>query len=624
MKRSRTSFFSGIRLAVRRSLSKGGWTQFIMPLVLFLLVWLALGGLLAILVGSGAVQGGTLTEFRSGLDDKGPLGIAFYHLFTAGGEDMMESGFGWIVTIIGTILIALLTSIFTNYFIEAAGDYSEGRSDFKFFDHIAVFGFGESVPGLLKQMLDGEYSECYFLVLASGSVPEARAQLASVLTSKQMERVVLLRGDIDSESGVRRMQVDKAQEILIPGEGRDGQTLECLKQLASMLPEGSDVPCYVRFQSRAASSVFQYADIDNSVGGRLKFLPFNSLDFWAHKVFLCGLPLEGPEGIGADSPDHVHLVIAGMTPAGTSLALEAIRLAHYPNKERTRISFVDTGMELKMNKFLASLPGLAGLVRRRFRPGSGEDSEWLLPEGTKHLGGDFLDFELEFIDADISAPFVRQYLESVDIHTRLTVALCQTSHVEALDSAVALPAGVLERAVQVLVYQPEDGAVTAALANGSNVSSSPLGKLKAFGAVSEEFDLALFKSLLAAASRLHIDTSGGAPASRSSASQLWSDIYCACHISTKRRSAGTEFASSREELARAEHNRWNADQLLMNYRPLTAEEQRAVLRGSADLKSAYKRERRAHLDICSWERLAKIDPEVVRYDYDMVDKAAAI
>ena len=121
-----------------------------------------------------------------------------------------------------------------------------------------------------------------------------------------------------------------------------------------------------------------------------------------------------------------------------------------------------------------------------------------------------------------------------------------------------------------------------------------------------------------------LESSGGALASKSSAAQLWSDIYSACHLRTKSRSACGDFEGARDALAKAEHRRWNIDQLLMNFRPLTEGEQTEVLAsGSVDkqIKSSLKRARRAHLDICSWERLEEIDPEVIDYDYHMVDAA---
>lgn len=626
MRTSRITIWSAVRLAVRRALSGGGLTQLIMPVALSIVVWLVFSAVVAVLLRTGAVELNALTTYRQGLEDKGPLGIAFYHLFTAGGVDMIKGGPGWVVSIIGLVLVALLTSIFTNYFIEAANEFKEGRSDFKFSDHIAIFGFGRSVPDLLKQMLNGEYSACRFLIITSGRVPEAVARLVNVLTPSQLRRVVIIRGDMASASGVKRMQVSRAQEIFIPGEGGgDGQSLQCLKMIASAIPDGRKIPCYMQIESRTASSVFQYTDMDAVICGRLEFVPFNSLDLWAHKIFVKGIPFEGAEGIGPDSAGHVHLVIAGMTPAGMALGIEAMRLAHYPNAvlhpdRRTRISFVDTGMEMKMNKFRSELPHLYDLVRRRSCSGKISGTKWLVPRDTGHLGGDFLDFELEFIDAGISSPEVRTYLESVRAGTRLTVAMCQDSVEEALDAAVSLPAGVYDKALQVLVYQPGDGIVAETLASGSNVTSVPFRKLKPFGMSPVSFDLSLLKDLLRDANALHIDTSGASLASRSSASQLWSDIYCACHSGVKLRSAGNDPSGTRYALARAEHNRWNADQLLMNFRPLTAGEQKAVM-ADASLKSSLKRDKRAHLDICSWEKLTEIDPSVIEYDYRMVDRA---
>ena len=629
MRKSRISFFSAVRLAAQRSLSRGGWTQFVMPLFIFLLAWLLFAGVLYALLRMGVLPEGDLSHFRTNLEDKSLPGIAFYHLFTTGGVDQLPGGYGWVITLIGIVLVALLTSFFTNFFNEVAGDYREGRSNFRFTNHIAVFGFDDAVPCMLRQLLSGEYASCWFLVLTSGNVNEARAKLMNVLTPRQLRRVVIIRGDICSAESVRRMQVGRAQEILIPGEGGgDGQALDCLNLIAPNVPEGMNTPCFVRFNYRATNATFQLADINEDISKHLFFVPFNVYDLWAHEIFVghSAVPVEGEEPIGVHSSDHVHLVVAGMNNAAVAIGLEALRLAHYPNGRRSRLSFICKGAEVEMNRLKAAYPGLFGLARTRLCRCGVSGTEWLLPEGTEHLGGDFLDVEIEFIDADISNPSVRGYLREIasDDSVRLTAAVCLDSQEASLNEAVSLPPEVFESASQVLVYQPEGGSVASALAQGATVTALPFHKLKPFGSTASGFDLSLLKDLLKEARSLHIDTSNGNLASKSSAAQLWSDVYSACHIRTKQRSACGDFQEARDALAKAEHNRWNVDQLLMNFRPLTKEEQEEVLSGGSvdtQMKGALKRTRRAHLDICSWSRLEEIDPEVIDYDYHMVDAA---
>ena len=80
---------------------------------------------------------------------------------------------------------------------------------------------------------------------------------------------------------------------------------------------------------------------------------------------------------------------------------------------------------------------------------------------------------------------------------------------------------------------------------------------------------------------------------------------------------GTIPDSMVEMLGKTEHVRWNVEQLLTRFRPLTEEEQAAVLAGKAT-KDGLKREKFAHLDIVSCDRLARIDPEAVPWDSMLV------
>jgi hypothetical protein len=367
---------------------------------------------------------------------------------------------------------------------------------------------------------------------------------------------------------------------------------------------------------------------------------------WAHKLLISRslapnpsgfLPLEGTEGIGPDSPDHVHLVIEGITPMGIAIALEAAHLGHFPNffshrDCRTRITFVDPEALAGLRRFQADFPGLFTLAHFRY-VGDGvasvDDVKWTVPTGTEHLGGDFLDLEFEFIQGDSSFPAIREYLAkvAVDPCTRLHATVCLEDAGCAFTSAISLPREVLDNAVQVLVYQKEGDTVADALRWSKE---SKYRKIRPFGMTYMSFDLDLVKELIDTAASFRSDSSSTAAeavVSKSEAARMWSRIYNASHIWTKLRSAGSADGtlpeSMKDILAMTEHNRWNAEQLLLRFRPLTRDEQETVLAagdGFLAAKGRLKRDQMAHLDISSWERLAEIDPEVVQYDYNFVNQ----
>ena len=651
MRPSRIYIVSRLRLTIQRMLARGGWVQLLVPVLFLVLMWLLFVLALVILMGAGLADWDALTTLRTSLKDKNVFGVAFYHLFTAGGVDVIASGAGWIPTVIGLALVALFTSIFTNFFVSAAQDYKDGSSDYKMSDHVAFFGFDGTVPDLLKQMLSGRYSSCSFLVMTSGDVQEAYARLASVLDTRQRKRVVVIKGDIASDEGIKRMQVSRAQVIHVFGDnGGDTELMKCVTVIADSLPEVAPeqrIPCYVMFSERSAFAVFQFADVGRQIGGKLAFFPFNRHEMWAHKVLINRsltpdsrgwLPLEGTSGIGPDCPDHVHLVVAGMSPIGIAMGYEAALLGHYPNMRkyydaRTRITFIDSNVTEGMQSLQARLEGMFQLCRWRYSSAGSkvQDTPWNLPRGTDHLGGDFMDLEWEFIEGSTDAPEVRDYLRELaaDSHTRLTVAVCLPESGASVNAAMNLPREVCSAAVQILVNQPERSSVVDALASGTTVSVSPYRKLRAFGMGAESFDLALADGLVNAAAMLDKDpgkTAVEVIASKSDSAKMWSNIYNASNIWTKLRSANSRDGkipdNMREALAWTEHNRWNAEQLLMQFRALTRDEQAWVLEsGSTDngRKGALKRANMAHLDICSWERMEEVDPEVVAYDFNMVD-----
>ena len=76
------------------------------------------------------------------------------------------------------------------------------------------------------------------------------------------------------------------------------------------------------------------------------------------------------------------------------------------------------------------------------------------------------------------------------------------------------------------------------------------------------------------------------------------------------------------ELGKMEHNRWVVEQMLLRYRPLTREEQKLAavedMYASSYQKNIYKKELYAHLDICSNDRLDKIDFKMSELDQALI------
>ena len=125
-------------------------------------------------------------------------------------------------------------------------------------------------------------------------------------------------------------------------------------------------------------------------------------------------------------------------------------------------------------------------------------------------------------------------------------------------------------------------------------------------------------------------------------SDRWSSRFNANTISLKLRSISCTEQMDNEQLSRkieenltsmaaVEHNRWNIEKILTGFRELTSEESLKIAnlrKLGGPWKEKYKSLKswptRAHLDLCSNEKLAKVHPENYHYDVDLTRAIAHI
>ena len=386
-------------------------------------------------------------------------------------------------------------------------------------------------------------------------------------------------------------------------------------------------------------------------------------------------PLDGFDGIGENSEKVAHLIIVGMSRMGVALGIEAAHLSHYPNFVtkgiRTRVTFIDANAEQEMAFFKGRFKWMFELSHWRYTKSheksslhpctptsepaplyvSSSDTSWHTPDIEKYgyLGGDFLDVEWEFIDGTIESASVRDYLvKAVEAdHGQTTIAVCLPEPNRAVAASLYLPSEVFDKARQVLVYQRHNDSMVREISR-----NNPLYKrLKPFGLAQDAYDYELiadgdkigamvgaeygsyedkFKRLLQSEGITQGEKEQ-AQNGKTKSAKLWSNRYSSYMMWSKFRSVGfnpkpeTGKPAPRftpEEvaiLAKVEHNRWNMEQLLLGYRPLTPQEQ-------AECKSCKTEDgyfpqnfyaqneqkellkgRLAHLDICSVEVLNAVE-----------------
>lgn len=464
----------------------------------------------------------------------------------------------------------------------------------------------------------------------------------------------------------------------------DTMNMECLRLISADVAgcrkfhKGNLLTCRVMFEYQTSFNVFKVTDIN---AAKIKFLPFNYYEKWAQNVLICPesnpeniekcgyLPLEGPKGIKSKDTAYVHLIVVGMSRMGVAMAIEAAHLAHFPNYEslgkRTRITFIDRNADGEKDFFMGRFKELFAVSHWRYGAVDGDELKWDSKtkfEPQDHLGGDFIDVEWEFIKGSVESDAVQRYMaeSSADKDARLTIAVCIPENSRAVAAAAYLPDSVYQsdNTLQVLVYQRLNSELVRQISDNNGRYS---GKIKAFGMASKCYDsdlvelsehmgcaigdawykytVELEKERANKRKELGIELAKEdkkPDKGKTAAAKMWSNHYNVHAMWTKFRSVTTSdghvFDPLTEdfdaigsemmiELGKMEHNRWNMEQLLLRYRPLTKPEQDEAkvpdLLASPDKKEEYKG-KFAHLDICSNSRLDEIDYNMSQLDQALI------
>lgn len=407
--------------------------------------------------------------------------------------------------------------------------------------------------------------------------------------------------------------------------------------------------CRVMFEYQTTFSVFQFFDMDGKMADYVDFVPFNYYEMCAQNVlinreldpaavktkFVEGgyLPLEGATGICKNDKEFVHLYVVGMSRMGVAMAIETAHLAHFPNFEnggkRTKITFIDNNAEQEKDFFMGRFKELFAVSKWTV---DGKVNE---PQGVEHLGGDFLDVEWEFISGGVEQPEVQKHiLEATESGAKITIAICHAQSNAAHAAALYLDKRIYasDAVLQVLVYNRYGNSIMEALSSGGSIYPYH-NKLRVFGSASDSLVIKYLEQSEEIGQSINDTYANHIPPfeinpigdfnGKSKAACRWSSIYNGNTLWTKLRcvkfdpSVGTLSNDAIEILADLEHNRWSMEQLLMNFRTLSPEDQEEIQKGTGRTKNQFKSQM-AHLDICSNEALMKVDPGVRKYDVDLV------
>ena len=681
------------RIELDRILSESKWQNILYVIAFILSVPLFIYGIIRVLSYIPCCHIG-LADLLSDrfIESPGMMWTVFYYFTDPGNQHMASTHAGqmWamIIALLGTTLMSgLLISYFTNLFERRGEDYLNGHCRYayksSFGKFIIIIGGHEMTIGLCKKLFNEISDLNYVFIHTSSDVELLRSKLRSTLGEKE-SRVVVYYGDRSIEVELEALYYNYAERIYILGEDgqetlHDAKNMKCVTYLNKHVAK--ELPCYVLFEHQTSFAAFQASNQRASEeNDKLIFIPFNFHETWAQKVLTREydgqyLPLDGT-GIKYESDETTHVIVVGMSRMGVAMGVEAAHVAHYPNfirnnNLRTRITFIDSNMEVEHEYFISRFKTLFDISRWRYLNKNNMHDEWNNKEAN------LLDIEWEFIEGGIQSPHINNYFQETAFvpNKKITIIICLPITSQAIASALYLPSEVYtnEQVQQILVYQKHEDAIAANLK-----ASDKYKKLKPFGMSCNSYAEALivdsprprftaqvydtvynikegkkslsaeelFKTIL---SELINKEKVTKTWNRSKIWEQWSNIYNSCSIPTKERSiqiTDEEYKLLRNAislidgqlnidsthisedlrtrvnlLAELEHNRWNIEKLFMGYRQLTDDEKTVLLNKEVGAERDAEKTRlkrdiiKAHADICSFHELKNIDPGIEDYDY---------
>lgn len=479
------------------------------------------------------------------------LWSVFFHYIDPGNTHMTAGGgkiVASIIALLGIVLFnGLLVSTILNWSARRKEQWDNGEiryplSSLPKYRYAIVIGANEMAASVIKELLQptsqdklcdgfGMQSNEYVILHTSSDVAEVREQLSAQLTDDELNRVICYRGLRNAKKEIECLHLPYANSIYILGEstvGSDAETshdalnMNALNLMAQILGEYKKTvgeqykkkEVHVLFDYHTTNSMFQFSDISSQVKETILFSPFDTYEAWARRLLVDNqaynagnpiyyTPLDGYEGIRAEDDKRVHLVIIGMSKMGVALAEQTLYQAHYLNhdKQRTRITFIDSMADKQMEFFVGGHSVLFELMRYRYVDASKSlDGSWIDPMMDtkcrwKHLsdtGRNFIDVEVEFVKGDVESNPIRTYLRQIasDAQSKLTIAVCLHHTNQALAASLYLPLEVYESAQlqEIWVYQRDAVDIVDNLTKNvtTGASMQRYTKLRPFGMITGE------------------------------------------------------------------------------------------------------------------------------------------
>ncbi|MBN1759383.1 MAG: NAD-binding protein [Chitinispirillaceae bacterium] len=427
-------------------------------------------------------------------------------------------------------------------------------------DHVVICGLG--VRGL-------ELARGYRALGRKVVAVEVDAENDLIATCRELGVPVVI-GDAAEEMVLRKVNITKAA-LVYAISGDDGSNIEIGEKVNGLIgcrkkTTGRRVNCYLAVNNLLLSDISTSSGFfrNSSKNSTTRIVRVNDL---AARMLFREFPLDR-KPIAPDDPTIIHCIVAGFGAMGESVILQAVKLGHFANMKKMKVTVVDRDAVQKGGLLLQVLPALASCSAISFK-----DMDFNTRE--------FSDFVAEQMALPDTLPYV---------------VFCMNDPMASVNCALRLRSLTGECDVP-LYIRLDDNSGLGVLLQRSEEAGEELLNIHGFGRIDKTCTPAIFEcwELDHTARAIHEDYrqrrifEGGDPQSPSLCS--WEELDSslrdsnrqqADHLPVKLRACGydtvdtdecgkddrvTVFTPEQIELlARMEHRRWNAERFLFGWK----------------------------------------------------------
>ncbi len=588
-----------LRISFDRSFTKSVWKQAAW-FALFFFIFLVIFSLLGMMPVLRDVDDGSSNTFER----------IFYLLSTKQnynnlikGSNLLRWGYYTFVMILGSIVFGGMVSIISNMLNRHVSTYIDGGVTYQLKDHVAIVGFDDIMPGLVKSILSYKgYDNCQVVILSDQSSQTVRKKVCSSLNKDQQKRCFVYYGKQNSKDDLKRLNIPQSRRVFIKGnaedKNHDSVNVNTLQLMVDIIRENRDLTCQndekrpaddrripitVDFNDPSTYSVFQVTDMSDDWRAYISLTPYNFHEDWARQVFVdrnCNqsgmewikYPSLDGEGITAASDKHVHIVIVGMSQMGVTMGVQAAQLLHFPNalghhENHGRITFVDADIKPKMQHFRHRFKHLFETEEADYMDLTQNPAQTETIPPTVFSGRDarLLDIRFSFVNAEAESEEFGQLIAkwAADERKCLQIIVATDDNKRNMGVSLYLPDNIYYRRTPVIVQQDTSGYLLNLLHRSDNGKYS---NLFSFGTKEPTYDISERSLILAKClnylythvslsdpewsvdNMMRWDKTKMAEAweeanllwQELSIANQWSNIYCAYNIPVKLRSIGID------------------------------------------------------------------------------------